>query len=240
MLSDTSMGAFVTDRRARTVRWLRLGSSRAYAMFRHAKPMKCRWFVRTVGMVIAVPIVAFGQEPRSNVGLPAVAAIGLHAGFARLERSTNGEEAGLLLDLGWLRGRGIRLQGEVAFLRASLTEHLPLEDSTFTGNYFDLSAGVSSVWLASTEAKVSPYVLAGLAVHALSSAFQTVLLDQRYNANRFGSHIGAGLRLRFGASRQAVFVEVRRVIADEVDRTSLRFGGLVLMGDLYRRFSAIR
>lgn len=196
--------------------------------------------VRTIQMVMSVPIVATAQEPSSNLGLPAIATIGVHGGFARLERSTEGAEGGVVVDLGWLRGRSVRLHAEVSFLRASLTEYVELEDSTFRGNYFDLSAGVSSVWLATTEGKVSPYVLAGLAVHALSSAFQTAVLDQRYNTNRFGSHLGAGLRMRVGASRQALFVEVRRVIANEVDRTAVRFGGLVLMGDLYRRFSGIR
>ena len=197
--------------------------------------MKRGWLIRSLGMVMAIPIVAFGQESSSNLGLPAVAAIGVHGGFARLERSTNGGEAGVLLDLGWLRGRRIRLQGEVAFLRASLTEYLPLDDSTFTGNYFDLSAGATAVWLIAGDSRVSPYVLAGFAVHALSSAFENSVLDLRYNANRFGSHVGAGMRLRIGSSRQAVFVEARRVIADQVDRTVVRFGILVLMNDLYHR-----
>lgn len=189
---------------------------------------------------MAIPIVAFGQVPSSNLGLPAVAAIGVHGGFARLERSTRGEEAGLLLDLGWLRGRGLRLQGEVAFLRASLTEHLSLEDSTFSGNYFDLSLGATAVWLIAGDSRASPYALAGFAVHALSSAFGNSVLDQRYNANRFGSHVGAGLRVRIGSSRQAVFAEARRVIADQVDRTVVRFGVLVLMNDLYHRISPVR
>jgi hypothetical protein len=169
-----------------------------------------------------------------------VAAVGFHGGFARLERSSKGEEAGLLLDLGWVRGRSVRLQGEVAFLRATLTETLVVEDSTFHGDYFDLSAGVSAIWLASADAGVSPYALVGAAVHALSSTFGNSVLDQRYNANRFGSHVGAGIRLRIGSSRQALFAEARRVIADHVDRTEVRFGGLVLMGDLYRRTTGNR
>ena len=191
-------------------------------------------------MVMAIPMVVFGQSPPSNLGLPAVAAIGVHGGIARLERSTNGQEAGLLLDLGWLRGRRVRLQGEVAFLRASLTEYMTLEDSTFSGDYYDLSAGATAVWLIAGDSRVSPYALAGFAVHALSSAFQNSVLDLRYNANRFGSHIGAGLRVRLGSSRQAVFAEARRVIADEVDRTVVRFGVLVLMNDLYHRVSSVR
>jgi hypothetical protein len=209
-------------------------------MFRHAVPLKLRWVARTVGMVMAIPMVAFGQAPSSNLGLPAVAAIGVHGGFAKLERSTNGQEAGLLLDLGWLRGRRVRLQGEVSLLRASLTEYMTLEDSTFSGDYYDLSVGATAVWLIAGDARVSPYALAGFGVHALSSAFENSVLDQRYNANRFGSHIGAGLRVRLGSSRQAVFAEARRVIADQVDRTVVRFGVLVLMNDLYHRISSIR
>ena len=174
------------------------------------------------------------QVPTANVGLHAVGAVGVYGGPVRLERESRGQEGGLLLDLGWLRGRSIRLQGELSILRASLTEYVEVEASTFRGDYYDRSGGVTAIWLASHTAQVSPYALAGLSVHALSSAFRTVVLDRRYNANRFGSQIGAGLRLRFGGARTAIFVEGRRIIADEVDRTVFRFGGLILMGDLHR------
>jgi hypothetical protein len=185
------------------------------------------------GFVICVPLASV-QAQTANVGLQAVGAVGIHGGFARLERSSDGQEGGLLLDLGWLRGQSLRLQTEVSVLRGTLTEYVEVEDSTFHGDYYDLSGSVTAVWLASHTAKVSPYALAGISVHALSSAFQTAVLDQRYNANRFGSQIGAGIRLRFGSSRQALFFEGRRIIADQVDRTVMRFGGLVLLGDLYR------
>ncbi len=122
----------------------------------------------------------------------------------------------------------------MSILRASLTEYVEQVDSTFRGNFYDLSGSVTAIWLTSHTAKVSPYALAGVSVHALSSGFQTEVLDRRYNANRFGSHVGGGVRLRFGGSRTTLFVEGRRIIADEVDRSALRFGGLVLMGDLYR------
>lgn len=183
--------------------------------------------------VICVPLAA-AQPQTANVGLQAVGAIGIHGGFARLERSSDGQEGGLLMDLGWLRGQSLRLQAEVSVLRGTLTEYVELEDSTFHGDYYDLSGSLTAIWLTSRTAKVSPYALAGISVHALSSAFQTAVLDQRYNANRFGSQIGAGIRLRLGDSRPALFFEGRRIIADQVDRTVMRFGGLVLLGDLYR------
>ena len=111
---------------------------------------------------------------------------------------------------------------------------MPDETSeTFKGEYFALSAGASAVWLANHDGRVSPYVLGGIAVHALSSAFRNPILDARYNANRFGSHAGLGLRWRFGG-RTGVYAEARRIIADEVDRTVFRIGALALFGDLHR------
>ena len=186
------------------------------------------------GFVICVPLAGGAQVQTANVGLHAVGAVGIHGGFARLERSSEGQEGGLLLDIGWLRGQSLRLQTEVSVLRGTLSEYVELEDSTFRGDYYDLSGSLTAIWLTSHKSKVSPYALAGISVHALSSAFQTAVLDQRYNANRFGSQIGAGIRLRLGNSRQALFVEARRVIADQVDRTVVRAGGLVLLGDLFR------
>src|SRR5689334_3483296 len=125
-------------------------------MFPRIVSRRLRTLGSVLGMVIAIPIAAFAQEPSSNLGLPAVAAFGFHGGVARLERSSDGQEAGALLDLGWIRGRSLRLQGEVAFLRASLTEHMELEDSTFVGDYFDLSAGVTAIWHAAADGQVSP------------------------------------------------------------------------------------
>ena len=186
--------------------------------------------------VAAAPLVSHAQEPRSHLGLTALGGLGLHFGYAQLERSSNGQEFGGLLDLGWMRGRGVRLQAEISFLRATLTETVSdpfLEDSTFHGEYFDLTAGVSAVGLLAPNAKVSPYALAGLAVHALSSTFGSPLLDARYNANRFGSHFGAGVRFRAGP-REAFYAELRQTFADEVDRTVIRVGGLMLFGDLRR------
>jgi hypothetical protein len=184
-------------------------------------------------MFVALPLVGRAQDPGSHLGLTAVAAVGLYGGFAQLERHSDGQEFGALLDLGWMRGRGVRLQAEFSFLRASLSEFVVLEDSTFEGNYFDLSGGVSVVWLSAPNGKVSPYALGGIAVHVLSSTFGSPLLDARYNANRFGSHLGAGVRVRFGA-RPSLYTELRRVFADDVNRTVVRVGGMLLFGDLYR------
>ncbi len=197
------------------------------------------WFLGVAGLLAALPQLGRAQDPGSHLGLTAVGAVGFHGGFAQLERHSDGGEVGALIDLGWIRGRSVRVQAEFSFLRAELTEFLVLEDSTFHGKYFDLSSGVSAIWLTTPNGRVSPYALGGIAVHALSSTFGSPLLDARYNANRFGSHIGGGVRVRFG-SRQSLYAELRRVIADNVNRTTLRIGGLLLFGDLYRATPGVR
>jgi hypothetical protein len=180
----------------------------------------------------AIPLRLGAQTPSSNLGLTAVAGIGIHAGGARLERSSDGLEAGGVLDLGWWRGRNVRLQAEMSILRATLSEYLELEDSTFVGAYYDLSVGVSGIWLTNADSRFSPYLLAGVAAHALSSTFGILELDGRYNTNRFGSHVGAGVRVRPGAGDTGIYVEGRRVIANEVDRTVIRAGVMMFFGDL--------
>jgi opacity protein-like surface antigen len=190
----------------------------------------------SIGLAFA-PLAGAAQAPSSHLGLAAVGAAGLHVGYAQLERSSTGHEVGVLLDVGWMRGRGVRLQAEVSFLRATLTETVSdpfVQDSTFHGDYYDLTAGVSAVGLLRPDGQVSPYGLAGIGVHALSSTFGSPTLDARYNANRFGSHFGVGVRYRIGSdSRQVLYAEARYVIADEVDRAIIRVGALMLFADLY-------
>ena len=197
------------------------------------------WILGVASLLVALPRIVRAQDPGSHLGLTAVAAVGLHGGYAQMERHSDGQEVGVLLDLGWMRGRGVRLQAEFAFLRSTLTEFVVLEDSTFNGKYFDLSGGVSAIWLATPNGQVSPYALGGIAVHALSSTFGSPLLDARYNANRLGSHVGGGVRVRFG-SRQSLYAEIRRVLADDVNRTAFRIGGMLLFGDLYRTTQGAR
>lgn len=194
--------------------------------------------------VLGYLAVAFGiaagtagaQAPSSNLGLPAAGAVGVFASGAWLERDSRGQEAGAVLDLGWVRSPRLRVQGEVAFLRGHLTETVIVEDETYEGSYFDVTAAATIVLLGGRDdSRLAPYVLASLSVHAMSSAFGTFALDHRYNTNRFGSQVGLGLRSWLGASgRRGLFVEVRRVLADEVMRTVVRAGGLVFLGDLVR------
>ena len=173
----------------------------------------------------------------SNLGLTGVGALGLHAGATTaLEHAAEGYEVGLLLDLGWVRGRALRLQGEVSALRATLTEFVDVENATYTDAFFDVTASVSLVLQGGGErGRFAPFLLAGVGVHALSSAFNSIPIDRRYNGNVFGSHIGAGGRVWLGASgRSGLFGEVRRNIAEHVNRTTVRVGGLVFYNDLVR------
>jgi hypothetical protein len=175
-------------------------------------------------------------EPSSNLGIGGAGAFGFHAGYPKVERSSGGFEAGGFMDLGWIRAPRFRLQGEVDFLRASLTERVEVLDTTFHGVFYDLTSTVSVVVLAgSATQRLVPYLTAGIGVHGLSSAFGALALDRRYNSNPFGSHLGLGLRLWLsGSGRNGAFVEARRVIAENVNRSSVRGGAMVFFRDLIR------
>jgi hypothetical protein len=165
-----------------------------------------------------------------------VGAVGVHVGTATVEHAADGHEAGLLLDLGWFRTPSLRLQGEVSLMRASLSEFLETEDRVFEGDFFDLTSSLSVVLQGgSHQGRFAPYLLGGVGVHALSSAFESLAIDRRYNGNPFGSHVGAGARLWIsGSGRSGLFVEARRTLAEHVNRTSIRVGGLFFYNDLIR------
>jgi hypothetical protein len=189
-------------------------------------------------LLALVAATARGQEPlKSNIGIAAVGALGVHGGPVSMERDVSGFEAGAFLDLGWFRTPRLRVQAEVAFLHGTLTETVVVEDSTYRGPLYDLSGAVSFTLLpAGPRSRLAPYLVAGVAVHALSSTFGTLVLDQRYNANPFGIHGGAGLRLRLTPEgRVGLWAEWRGTVAENVNRTTVRGGLMVLFNDLAAR-----
>jgi hypothetical protein len=122
-------------------------------------------------------------------------------------------------------------------MHGTLTETVVVEDSSYRGPVYDLSGGVSVTLLPTgPRSRIAPYLVAGIAVHALSSSFGTLVLDQRYNGNPFGLHGGAGIRLRLTDSgRTAIWTEWRGTIAENVNRTTLRGGLMLLFNDLAAR-----
>lgn len=210
-------------------------------------PRRCRGRIAVLAGValclsVALPVkraeAQSGEDSaRSHLGLTGVGALGIHVGATTtVEYTAEGYEVGILLDLGWVRGRALRLQGEVSALRAKLTEFVELEDETFTDAFYDLTGSLSLVLQGgSRRGRFAPFLLAGIGVHALSSNFGSIPIDRRYNGNPFGSHIGAGGRIWLGTSgRNGLFLEVRRSIAEHVNRTAVRVGGLVFYNDLVR------
>ncbi len=150
--------------------------------------------------------------------------------------SASGFDAGGVIDIGWIRSPRFRMQGELDWLRATLDEFVAADDKNYHGHFYDLSGSVSGVLLGGgTRSRLVPYVEAGVGVHALSSSFGTLTLDERYNANPFGAHVGAGMRVWLSSTgRQGASLDIRRVIAQNVNRTSVRIGALFLFGDLVR------
>ena len=196
-----------------------------------------------IGRLASLILVGFApsasaaqNSSTSHVGVSGIAALGALVGGEVVEGKSHAGEVGAFMDLGWVRTPRLRLQGEVEFLRARLRQYVLVQDTTFDGPFFDLSATVSAVLLGGNEhQRFVPYLDGGVGVHALSSTFGTLVLDRLYNANPFGFHVGAGARVwTSGSGRNGMFVEVRRVIAEAVNRSSVRVGGMVFYRDLIR------
>jgi hypothetical protein len=139
------------------------------------------------------------------------------------------------VDLGHFASRRFRLGADVSFLRSSIhRETVELEDSTYANRVYDLSGHISLQWLMMEPGRaLTPFVRLAVGVHALSSSFGSVVIDQRYNNNAFGLRAGGGLRLRVGG-RHALVGEWDAALTREVSRRTVRVGAEVLLGDLRR------
>jgi hypothetical protein len=178
------------------------------------------------------------DSSRVALGLSAVGAFTVHGGGARVERHVDALEIGGQLDLGHLVSRRVRISTDVSFLRSfPMEERIDTEGKTYRDSFFDLSGSVMATLLgAAPSATITPYIGGGVGVHALSSNFGSIVIDTRYNANKFGLLATAGVRARVGQSgRRAVTLELRRVQVSEVSRASLHLGIVALFNDLARR-----
>jgi hypothetical protein len=208
-----------------------------------------RWclLLRLPSVVIVVPLAALlslapssgsGQEAGSGsaLGLSAAAAFGGHIGHSWVERGARALEGGLHLDLGHFSSRQLRLTTDVSYLRAfPFEERVETEGKSYRDVFFDLSGHVALSWYARpVAARVNPFVTAGVGIHVLSSSFQSLTIDSRYNTNNFGLNGGAGVRLRVG-ERRALVAQVVRVQARSVSRSTLQLGVEALFNDLAGR-----
>lgn len=170
--------------------------------------------------------------PASGIG--ASGAFGFLVGAAELQRAGGAQFLGVVLDLGRFANPGTRFQIESTFLRGSLHEYVELEDQTYAGPIYDLTGSLGAAQLLRPPSRrVQPYVSVALSVHAMSSSFNSTILDRRYNTNNFGAHAAFGLRIRLGRSGQnALALEVRRTTVREMNRVSFTIGLLQLMREL--------
>lgn len=191
---------------------------------------------------LLVPIAAEGQgdsiPARTHLGLAAVGALTAHASFAALQREYRALGAGATVDFGYIRSPRVRLLADVTYLRTfPRTEFIQAENRSYRDDFRDLSGTVAFAFHANRPtASLSPYVMAGIGVHVLSSSFGSAVIDRRYNTNNYGLLAAAGARLRTGTGgRRALLVEARRVMAHDVGRVSFHLGLSSLFGDLAPR-----
>jgi hypothetical protein len=197
-------------------------------------------FVGLVGLGLVLPGQLLGQRSAAPDSLPpasgigASGALGFLVGAAELQRAGGSQFVGVALDLGRLANPRTRFQIEATLLRGTLHEFVELEDQTYSGPIYDLTGSLEAVQLLRPPSRrVQPYVSGALSVHAMSSAFNSTILDRRYNTNNFGAHAAFGLRIRLGrAGQNALALEVRRTTVREMNRVSFTIGLLQLMREL--------
>ncbi len=174
----------------------------------------------------------------TTVGLSAVGALTVHAGVARLQRGYTGGSLGGSLDFGYLRSRRVRVAADLTYLLTSpRTERVESENATYRDVFRDLSAHVAFAFHANDpSSRVSPYLATGVGVDVLSSSFNSLTIDSRYNSNNFSLLGALGTRVRLGAEgRRAITLELRGVAAHNVRRAAAHLGVTTLFNDLARR-----
>ncbi|MBC7897744.1 MAG: hypothetical protein H7066_20160 [Cytophagaceae bacterium] len=166
-----------------------------------------------------------------------IGALGLHVGYARVDRGVDAAEASATLDLGHFSSSRVRLSAEAAFLRAfPHREFVVAEDTTYRDVFYDLSGHIDLQLLMRDPAKTAvPYLSFGVGVHALTSSFGAPPIDLRYNTNVFGLKAATGLRIRLRGGRTALVVEGAALLSKAVSRSRVRIGTEWLFGDLRRR-----
>jgi hypothetical protein len=179
---------------------------------------------------------SLGAPARSGtLGLSAIGAFSVHAGAARVQRGYSAGSLGGTMDFGYLRSRRVRVVADLTYLLTTpRTEVVESEQATYRDVFRDLSAHVAfTVHANDPSRRLSPYLVAGGGVDVLSSSFNSLTIDTRYNSNNFSLLGAMGARLRLGAaSRRALTVELRGVLAHEVRRAAVHVGLATLFNDL--------
>ncbi len=193
-------------------------------------------------LVLLAPATMFPQgdslASRTRLGLAAVSAVSANVGYASIQRGYHGLSVGGTVDFGHLATPRLRLVADIGYLRSfAKSEYVQSENKTYRDDFRDLTGTIAfALHPNAPTSRFTPYALTGLGVHVLSSSFGSLAIDTRYNTNNFGLLLGGGARLRVGSGRRrALFAEVRRVLSQDVSRTSVHVGVAALLGELAAR-----
>ena len=177
------------------------------------------------------------SEPRTRLGLDAIGAATIAAGFSSIENGFHAWQLGGTVDFGSLRSRHVRLLADLSYLLTlPHREYVLAEGKSYRDVFRDLTAHLSlAVHPWSPTSRVSPYVAAGVGVHVLSSSFGSLTIDTRYNTNNFGLREAVGFQVGIGGSgRRALTIEVETLQARDVRRVAVKAGLTGLFNDLVR------
>lgn len=177
----------------------------------------------------SLPLVA--QEAQTAPGL-GLGALGVMVGAAAVQYAGTGIEFGGRLDFGSIGTRRARLLFDLEFLRADI-ERSNSTGGQVGGSFRDVSGNVGVNFNLIEVGRITPYVGLGLGVHSLSTSTSNALAGDIYDGALVGVHAAGGVSFVLGqAGRIGGNVEVRRVGAKDINRTSFRAGLSLLFGEL--------
>ena len=187
-----------------------------------------------IGLLLVVasagpPLAAQEADAPPGLGL---GALGVHVGAAAVEHAGTGVEVGGRLDFGSIWTPRARLVFDLEYLRADIERRNSL-GAEVGGSFRDISGNVGLNFNLIAVGRITPYVGLGLGIHSLSTSTSNPLANDIYDGALVGGHAAGGVSFVLGESgRVGGHVEVRRVGAKDVNRTSFRAGLSILFGAL--------
>jgi hypothetical protein len=163
-----------------------------------------------------MPTHAEAQDAQARRLRPAV---GAHVGYASIENAKGSLEIGAFADVGSYRRERVRMILGVDYL--STTSTRPAADGSFS----DLTLSGDLRWKPFSVGTVAPFVGAGIGVHLRSNDASDPTIRDLYNGLAVGYNLSLGSMIDFlpDGTKGAV-LDLRRVQAQNVDRTSFRVG----------------
>ncbi len=171
---------------------------------------------RLLTILIVLPTLAVAQDADQRRLRPAV---GVHLGYASIDKAKGSLEVGAFADVGSYRYERLRMIVGVDYLSSTSTR--PNAD----GEFSDLTLSGDLRWKPFAVRSVAPFVAVGLGLHFRNNDASDPDIADIYDGLAVGYNLSLGSMIDFTPDgRTGAVVDLRRVAAQNVSRSSFRVG----------------